>query len=128
MSKLLTLLTSLPLLIGCHNSTSRNIEYNLRGTYVLQRQESGTSLRDTIMLSPVAEKATHLFALERRINVIQQGESRHQSISRSRHIRLSAEFDPEQNYLYVFETAEHYFLQGDGKILTNGIVAYVRLK
>lgn len=128
MSKLLTLLTSLTLLIGCHNNTGRNIEYKLQGTYVLERQESGTSLRDTIILSPVAQKATHLFALERRISITQPGESLHHSLSRSRHIRLSAEYDPAQNYLYVFETGEHYFLQGDGTILTNGIVAYARLK
>jgi len=128
MSKLVVLLSLVMLLTACNSASTRKAQYRLQGTYALQRQEAAITLCDTLVITPVAAKATHLFTIERRINIVQVPESRHPAVPRTRLIRLSAEYDPAQNYLYVYETGEHYVMQDDGHTLTNGIVAYTRVK
>ncbi len=125
--KILTLLITLSVLAGCELVGSKSPPH-FAGIYVRQHADSSGYLWDTLFISPLGNSQSHLYIVRKSCGIVQIDPRKKKFAPKIfRHKLWSANYDLQEQTL-LLSNGEQYVLQAEETELSNGKIAYKRIR
>jgi len=113
------------LLVGCSQTEKK--ENAFIGTFVRHTKDETGSLDDTLYITHVGDPGANLYAVVRKMGVVNIGSNDSLLPKEYKEVKWSAEYKPNEKHLEIVNTGERYVLEENDKGITNGQLSYKRI-